>query len=228
LTWVEIAQISKEVAKGLVMDQSKGTPMAFGDFGREHGMPPLDAAEELDWLMSLALDEALDEGEAERLEMLLRQEPAHFERWAAWQALDSDFHQMPSVLPAADFGAKFELRLELMERRRRLRTGIIFGLAAIALWGSALTGTVMLGALVWSNQGAWFTGMIHNFAYWWAALGQFGQVFVNTGESLWAAPQTRIVLLCYIAASVAILAGWTIFLRRSLQELPQEMPMVEA
>jgi hypothetical protein len=225
--------MSKDLAKELGMNRidetsRTSTPTSFGDYRFDerfdNAMPQLDASEELDWLMSLALDEALDANEAERLEMLLRQEPEYLDRWAAWQAVDSNFQQMPSVLPSPDFGAKFAQRLEIQERQRRLRTGFIFGIAAVVLWGSALTGTVMLGALVWSNQGAWLGGLIHNMAYWWAAMGQFGQALFNTGEALWAAPQTRAVLLCYLVAAFAILVGWFAFLRRSLRE----MPLVEA
>src|SRR5687767_3500712 len=127
--------MKKDLAQEVVMNRHVESPMTFGDFGREDAMPQLNASEELDWLMSLALDEALEEREAERFERLLRQEPEHLARWAAWQAVDNDFHQMPSVLPSPDFGAKFAQRLEIHERQQRLRTGFIFGLAAIVLWG---------------------------------------------------------------------------------------------
>ena len=205
-------------------DQFTDRPITFGEDGIDDVLPPLDASEELDWLMSLALDEALGEREADRLEMLLRQEPHHVDRWADWQAVHQDFEQMPAVLPSPDFCAKFAQRLEIHERQRRLRTGVIFGLAAVALWGSALTGVVMLGILLWGSQGALLGGLIHNMAYWWAAMGQFGQGMLNAGEALWSAPQTRAVLLCYFVASIAILVGWFAFLRRSLRE----MPMIEA
>ena len=219
--------MNKVLAEELVMDrtdQFTDRPITFGEDGIDDVLPPLDASEELDWLMSLALDEALDEREAERLEVLLRQEPNHVARWADWQAVHQDFEQMPAVLPTPDFCSKFAQRLEIHERQRRLRTGVIFGLAAVALWGSALTGVVMLGILLWGSQGSLLGGLIHNMAYWWAAMGQFGQGMLNAGEALWSAPQTRAVLLCYVAASIAILVGWFAFLRRSLRE----MPMVEA
>lgn len=206
------------------MNSQTEKPMAFGNFDSHFdnggAMPPMDSVEELEWLMSLALDDALDEGEAARLDLLLAQEPAHAERWVAWQAVDADFHQVPFVLPPVDFGAKFEQRLALVERQRRLRTGMIFGLAAVVLWVSALGGTLAIGALMWSNQNLWVGGLIHNFAYWWAALGQFVQVLVDTGVALWSAPQTRALLLCYLAGAAGILVGWVFFLRRSLRVIP--------
>lgn len=52
-----------------------------------------------------------------------------------WQAVHQDFEDMPVVLPAPDFCSKFAQRLEIHECQRRLRTGVIFGLAAVALWG---------------------------------------------------------------------------------------------
>jgi hypothetical protein len=179
--------------------------------------------------MSLALDEALEPSEAERFDTLLREEPGNLDRWAAWQAVDNEFQLMPCVLPSLDFGEKFAQRLEIRERQRRLRTGFIFGMAALALWGSALVGTVMLVALVWSNQSDWLGALSYNLTYWWAALGHFGQALLNTGEALWAAPQTRAAAACYLVGVVSILAGWLMFLRRSLREEPMpDAVMVEA
>jgi hypothetical protein len=123
-------------------------------------------------------------------------------------------------MPPVDFSANFAQRLAISERRRRLRTGIIFGLAAIILWGSALGGVGVLGALLWTNQSMWLGGLVHNIAYWWAAMGQFGQAFVNSGEALWAAPQTRAVFVCYLAMAVGILVSWFVYLRRSLRVVP--------
>jgi hypothetical protein len=197
-------------------------------FGEET-LPALDGADELDWLMSLALDDALDAEEAARLDVLLAQAPENMERWASWQAMDNSFHQVPSVLPPVDFGDKFARRLQIQERQRRLRTGIIFGVAAAALWGSALVGIVMLGAMLWSNQGVLLADIVHNIAYLWTAAGQYWELFLDTLEALWAVPQTRALFACYVVAAIAILAGWFVLLRRSTQEVPlAEVQFVEA
>jgi anti-sigma factor RsiW len=210
------------------MKHDVGTPMTFGARMIDE-LLPLNSSEELDWLMSLALDGELNADEAARLEALLRQEPGNAERWAAWQVLDSNLHQMPHALPPADFGEKFALRLEIQERRRRLRTGAIFGIAAVALWGSVLVGVGLLGAFMWANQADWLAGIVHNLAYWWVAMRQFGQALLNTVEALWSAPQTRALVVCYIVLSVAILAGWFAFLRRTTRELPLgDAQLVEA
>jgi hypothetical protein len=223
--------MNKGLAKEPVMGQYTDKPLASGiasgaegfvlkDFDTDDFGGPLGAMDELDWLLSLALDDQLDEQESARLEFLLAQEPSHLERWNAWQAVDSHFHQVPSVLPPVDFAAKFDERLAIWERRRRLRTGILFGLVAVALWGSAIGGSVLLGAMIWTNQSVWLGGLIHNMAYWWSALVQFGRAFGNAGEALWAAPQMRAVVLCYFLVAMGILATWFTFLRHSLQELP--------
>ena len=220
------------------MKQAIDTPMTFEargfadgrDMGRIDSMlPSMDAADELDWLMSLALDDALDADEAARLDVLLDQAAVNMDRWEQWQMVDSDFQNMPSVLPPIDFVDNFAARLQIQERQRRLRTGVIFGVAAVALWGSVLTGLVLLGAMLWSNQGTWLAEMIHNTAYWWTGLGQLGEVWLRTVEALLAAPQARVMVACYVVAAVAILVGWFTFLQRSTREMPLgDVPMMEA
>ncbi len=218
----------ENLAREVVMDQTAETPMTFDpeDFDTDkfveagESLGSLDGVDRLDWLMSLALDDELDAHEASQLDLMLAQEPRYLERWDAWQAVDGTLHQLPCVLPPMDFAAKFEARLAIRERQRRLRTGVMFALVAIALWGSALGGTIMLGALVWTNQGVWLSGFVHNMAYWWSALGQFAQAFGSAALALWSAPQTRTVLLCYIVAAVGILATWFVFLRQSVRMSP--------
>jgi anti-sigma factor RsiW len=209
------------------MNRSVETPMTFADESSE--MPPLKASEEVEWLMSLALDDALDEDEAARLEWLLRQEPANMDRWTAWQAVDSAFEQAPRAVPGPDFGETFARKLVIHDRRRRLRTGVFFGLIAVVLWLSALTGLLTVGALVWTNQGEVMSSVLQNIGYWWLAVGQLVKALLNTGEALWSAPQTRALVVCYFAVAIAILSGWFIFLRRSTHELSLvEAQMVEA
>ncbi len=201
---------------------------AQGKAAAHDALARMDDVEEFEWLMSLALDNALAPDEAARFDRLLHQAAENEARWERWQALDNAFHEMPAVLPPVDFADKFALRLEIQERQRRLRTGVIFGLAAIALWGSALVGLVMLGALAWSNQGVWMADIIQNVATWWSAAGQFVQTLRRTAEALWSAPQARAVLAAYLVCAVLILGAWFAFLRRSTRELPVgETQMVE-
>jgi len=218
------------------MNRNHETPMTFADdennwksASDSWEMPPMKDSEEVEWLMSLALDDALDEHEAGRLEWLLREEPANTDRWVAWQTIDSTFQQAPRAIPAPDFGETFARKLVIRERQRRLRTGVFFGLIAVALWLSALTGLLTLGALMWTNQGNWVGAVTQEITFWWSAIGQLGRALFNTGEALWSAPQTRALVVCYVAVVIAILTGWFMFLRRSTHELPlTEIQMVEA
>lgn len=218
------------------MNRNIETPMTFADnenygwnFSNSWEVPPLEATEEVEWLMSLALDDALDEQGSSRLEWLLRQEPANMDRWVAWQTVDNAFQQAPRAVPPADFGESFAVKLVIRERQRRLRTGVFFGLIAVALWLSALIGILTLGALVMTNQGNWVGAVLQDVIYWWSAVGQLGRALVNTGEALWSAPQTRVLVVCYVAVVIAILYGWFMFLRHSTHELPLAEPqMIEA
>jgi len=219
--------------KELVMNHKIETPMTFDNSGsassNDWATASLDRSEELDWLMSMALDDALDGPDAERMELLLSQEPQYLERWAAWQAVDSVFHELPMAIPAPDFAQNFARKLEIRERQRRLRTGVIFGTAAVALWISALTGLAIMGALVWSNQNLLVGGLIQDMAYWWSAAGQLGRALLSTGAALWSAPQTRALFVCYVALVIAILSAWFMFLRHSTHELPlAEAQLIEA
>jgi len=218
------------------MNRSVETPITFGEnenFARNSGegreMPPLKASEEVEWLMSLALDDALDQRESSRLDWLLRQEPENMDRWVAWQVADSTFQHAPRVVPSPNFGESFARKLVIRERQRRLRTGIFFGAIAVVLWLSALTGLLTLGALVWTNQGEWAAALVQDVVIWWSALGHLGKALLNTGEALWSAPQARALFACYLVMVVAILSGWFMFLRHSTHELPlAEAQMVEA
>jgi hypothetical protein len=211
--------MSENESRELVMNKDIETPITYGETEKQFVDSPIDASEEFEWLMSLALDDALDAEEATRLEMLLQQESGNLDRWMAWQAVDSSFQEMPRVLPSPDFSETFGRRLVIQERQRKLRTGFIFGVAAVALWGSALLGIVILGALMWSNQVSLLGGLIQNVNYWWIAAQQFGRALINTIEALLSAPQTRALVVCYLALVVAILAGWFMFLRRSTREM---------
>ena len=52
----------------------------------------------------------------------------------------------------ADFLPRLDEQLVLQERRRHLRTGALFALAALGLWGSMVAGLVAVAAFVWDNQ----------------------------------------------------------------------------
>lgn len=210
------------------MGQSLKTPNTFEHLDNDlnnkrmgdEALFVIDEAEEFEWLMSLALDDELSTDERARLDFLLSESSENVELWRTWQEVDSTFLMSPAVAPPVDFCEKFALCLEVAERQRRLRTGVIFGVAAVALWGSVLLGLVGLGALLWSDQGAIFSNLVENVAYWWTGIQQLGRALANTLQLLWSAPQTRMLFGVYVFTAIAILSGWFVFLRRSTRELP--------
>ncbi len=177
--------------------------------------------DELDWLMSLALDGELDAAGEARLDELLAREALGTERWNAWQILDADIAKVPAVLPSPNFALSVERRIAIYERQRRLRAGVLFGMAAVTLWASALVAIILLGAFFWTNQSALLGGFVHNFAAWWTAVRQVGIAFLQGGESLLATEQTRTAVIMYVGCAAVILAGWFVFLRRTLQIVPE-------
>lgn len=201
--------------------ENKPVWTAQGRFGDDNCA--FDQADEQAWLMSLALDGELDEADAARLEELLANDSACFTDWQRWQALDDELRHMPCVLPPVDFAGRFDARLALWERRRKLRTGILFGLAALAIWVSALAGVIGLGVFFWSNQVEWMAGAVNQATLWWLLVTNAVETVLSGVQLFVETPQTWVVLVSYLGVTVAILSGWFTWLRRSLGVLPGEV-----
>ena len=180
-------------------------------------MARMDAGEEAAWLMSLALDDALDEAGRARLVELVAADPRLEDVWATWQTLDGDLRAAPQVGPSAQFTAKVGAQVALWERRRRLRTGVVFGVIALALWSGALVGLGIMGAYLWSSQASWVGDGVHELALWWSVISEFGVGLLRAGGSLWMAPEARWAALGYGVVASGILGAWFMFLRRSLR-----------
>jgi len=200
------------------MERSKQE--GVGDLGWRHGR--LSQADEQDWLMSLALDGELSLEDEERLNQLLIADPGVGAQWQVWQAMDGLLASAGRVAPSPDFAARLDEQLLLQERRRHLRTGAVFALAALGLWGSMVAGLVAVAAFVWDNQVAWAGGMVRNLTYWLATLGRLTETLMTSGQALLAVPEAQLVLGCYVVGALAILLTWVVFLRRSLHVVPQE------
>lgn len=193
--------------------------MNYPQGDRPVSLHPGDHSEddEVLWLMSLALDGELDEAAAARLDALLREDVTLADDWQRWQQIDAELAQARSLEPPRDFAEKLDMRLLQWERRRKLRMGIVFGVAAVALWVSALAGVIGLGAFFWSNQMAWMGGILHEVALWWVALRQVGVSLMGSIDVLLNAPQTWAILACYATLAVGVLTSWFSWLRRSAQ-----------
>lgn len=172
---------------------------------------------EFDLLMSLTLDDLLDESQDQEFADELAQYPLLAERWELWQEIDQKLYDAPSIAPPSDFVQKIESQLLSRNQKQRFRFGVIVAGLTVLLWGSLIIGLVMLGSVVIQNQGVWLSNLIHNLAYSSAMVLNLVDTVVTMGTTLLGTPQLGIVLISYTTLLMIILAGWTQFLRRSLQ-----------
>lgn len=164
---------------------------------------------EFDLLMSLALDDLLDESQDQEFADELAQYPLLAERWELWQEIDQKLYDAPSIAPPSDFVQKIESQLLSQNRQRRFRFGVIVAGLTVVLWGSLIIGLIMLGSIVLQNQGIWLSNLIHNLAYGSAMVLNWIETAVTTGTTLLGTPQLGIVLIGYTALLTIILVGWT-------------------
>ncbi len=172
-------------------------------------------AETLEVLMSLALDELLDEDGTARLELMLASDAAWSAEWEKWLAVDASLRSAPQVEPPADFLAGVEQKIVQLERRRRLWSGAIIGLSALLLWGSALVGLVSLGAFVLANQATWLNELIHGIALSWVRFTGLMQFLWYGALNLASTPQALALGICYGVMTAALLGLWIGLLRRT-------------
>jgi hypothetical protein len=182
----------------------------------------LTDADEREWLMSLALDGELSPEAEARLNELMTADADADEQWQVWQALDAELTQRTHVPPPAGFAERVGEQLVLQERRRRLRTGTLFALAAFSLWGTMVAGLAAIGAFVWNNQVVWAGSALGSLTYWVATLGQLTDTLLTSVRTLFSAPEAQLVMGCYVLGAAVILLMWVSFLRRSLHSVPQE------
>ena len=184
--------------------------------GRRRPTPAQE--EEFMLLMSLSLDNLLDEEEAVRFETYLMAYPTLASHWQSWQRLHQGFVAMPPVEPPVGFVDRFETRLLQQERRRRLWFGIVIGGVTLLLWTGVIVGLFSMGAYLFVNQGSWLGALIHNLTYAWVTLGQWLKTGWETVGIFAATPQAKAVGAGYLLMATALLGGWLTFLRRSLQQ----------
>ena len=180
--------------------------------------PTPEQEEEFMLLMSLSLDDLLDEAEAARFDQYLTDFPTLALHWQSWQRLHHGFVAMPPVEPPAGFVDRFETRLLQHERRRRLWFGMVVGGVTLLLWIGVIVGLFSMGAYLFVNQGSWLSALIQNLTYAWVTLGQWLKTGWETLGLFAATPQAKAVAVGYLLLAAALLGGWLTFLRRSLQQ----------
>lgn len=108
------------------------------------------SCQDIGWLMSLALDKSLAQGEASCLEEHLRQCPTCQEEWEAMQRISRLFTDAPLMGPPPGFADRVMQRLaQRQARRQRLLAGVALLVACLSLGASALPETVRWLAMLW-------------------------------------------------------------------------------
>lgn len=180
-----------------------------------HLSPPVEIQEAFSLLMSMALDDLLDNDEQVEFDTYLSTYAIFAEEWQEWQMLDSQLKATPAVEPPAGFMLNFEMRLLQHERRRKLWWGMAFGGMAVVLWVAVMVGVASLGAFVLLGQPAWLTQAVHELAYLSANAGAWMTAGGSALTSILSTQQAMTLGLVYMLVSVAMVASWIYFLRHS-------------
>lgn len=182
---------------------------------------PTEAIEnEFTLLMSLALDDLLDDEESARFRRYLHVYPTLAAEWQSWQKLDDMFRATPSAMPPAGFAADMQVRLIQYERRRRLMWGLGFGVILLALWVGLMAGAVSFGAFVVIERAEWLSNFIHFSTRAAAGIQSWWVVTAGAADMLLSTEQARLFMAGYLAAGLAMLAGWVLLLRRTTKAEP--------
>ncbi len=180
---------------------------------------------EFDWLMSLALDHALDADEQARFDALLADDPDLAMSWRAWQWIDSEFAATPALTPPSGFVQRFELRLAEAEKERQQRVLLLSSAAALLAVTLVFALTTGVGVFVFLTQGQWVGEQMRalTLAYtstqlWFAAIGDAVQTMLST-------PQVQFAGGVYVLLLIMLVVGWVQLLRRSAQ-VERPLPMM--
>lgn len=177
--------------------------------------PPAHVEEEFGLLMSLALDDLLDDEEQATFDDYLARYPVLADDWAQWQQLDTQLFAMPAAPPPSDFLERFEVRLVQQERRRRLWWGTGFAAVVVLLSLGIVLGTVSFGAYVVLRQPQWLSELVHLLAYYSAAAATGVDALRNALAAVAGSEQARTFGLVYAVATAGLIGAWVLVLRRT-------------
>lgn len=170
---------------------------------------------EFDWLMSLALDELLDDEDRARFEVLLAEYPSLADEWAAWQFIDGELEMTPAVAPSSGFVGRFEMHLVHYEQERQRRVIILTTALAVVAGAIVFAGTAGMGAFVFLTQGQWIGEQMRALTLAYTSMNLWLDSVVATAAAMASTPQAQAVGFGYAVAIIAMLAGWIYLLRRS-------------
>jgi anti-sigma factor RsiW len=170
---------------------------------------------EFDWLMSLALDDQLDDDELARLESLAAESEDLALTWKAWQWIDSEFSATPSLTPPSGFVQRFEARLAEQEQQRQQRVLLLSAALALMALFLVFLSTAGVGAFVLLTQGHWIGEQIRQMTLAYTSANVWFTSSVETAATVAQTPQAQIVGALYALAMTLMAAAWVYLLRRS-------------
>lgn len=178
---------------------------------------------DFDLMMSMALDDLLDEDESAQFYEDIEYYPLLAEKWATWQELDEKLMAAPSVMPPSNFVQNFELRLQTERRRNSFWFGAGIAAVTLVLWASIILGTLSAGAYIAVNQNGWVNDQIHSVAHLLHGFTAWVQSTMGAASVVFgtaaASPPMWGIALAYVALMGGILVYWTRFLRRSMDDV---------
>ena len=191
-------------------------------------LPSAEEQDDFSVLMSLSLDQLLDDEERRRFDRYLTDYVTLAEEWQEWQGMHQQLVAMPHAVPAPGFVERFELQLLQQERRRRLRQGIWIGALSLLLWIGVVVGVVGVGSYLFVNQSVWLSASIQNVIYWWATAMHWLQSLIAALAVFAGTPQGKSIGVAYVVLAFSMLGAWGYFLRRATQLMNQPTQLATA
>ena len=179
----------------------------------ENNAQPVEA--EFDWLMSLALDDQLDDDDLARLDALTAEHDDLALTWKAWQWIDSEFSATPSLTPPSGFVQRFEARLAEQEQQRQQRVLLLSAALAMMAFIVVFFSTAGVGAFVLLTQGHWIGEQVRQLTLAYTSANLWFTSSAETAVTLAQTPQAQIVGMLYALAMTAMVAAWVQLLHRS-------------
>ena len=176
-----------------------------------------EVMEEFYWMMSLALDDLLDEGDRLQFESHQAQYPSLVALWTEWQNMHARLDELPHAEPAPGFVARFELRLAQQEELQQRRVLTFSLVAAVLVAFGAIAATVGTGAYILAEHGSWLGEQLHNVVYTSVALDAWADAVVDSLAALASTPQAQALGMMYVVVAMVMIFGWVQLLRRSAQ-----------
>lgn len=185
-----------------------------------------DPHDEYGLLMSLALDNLLEDEETEALHRHLSTCSPCNHQWQLWQTINQQFQLAPLALPPVDLVQRVEVQLAQRQKRPDVRVGLLLATLTLIIWGIGLAGVgTLLGFLIY-NQMSLFTEILHWLTYAWTSLtvisASVGRMVVGLTDN----PSALGAFVCYIGLAIVSLLAWSRLLQRSTRPWQTQDEMV--